>query len=221
MHKQYLGLYTANLNIALIHTRELTQTIKGILVVRMNQNPVILLAALALCSACATLSESECQDADWERIGEADGDIGRPATYIEQHIEACARFGIEPDAGAYSRGHAGGLDDYCTVRGGLETGRRGRRYKNICKPGFEEDFLQGYRLGRQIYTAETDIDDIEQTIRSYELELSSVAGTDNTQRQNYRRKLIIDLTRLRQRHASAENDLTHLQRKAQELLAEQ
>jgi hypothetical protein len=220
MHKQYLELYTANPNIAPIGVRGLAATIKGILAPLMNHRPFILLAALAL-GSCASLSESECQDADWERIGEADGDIGRPATHIEQHIEACGRYGIEPDIRAYSTGHAGGLDDYCTVRGGLETGRRGRSYKNICKPGFEEDFLQGFRLGRQIYTAETEVDDIEQTIRSYELELSSIAGTDSTQRQNYRRRLIIDLTRLRQRHASAENDLIHLQRKAQEMLTEQ
>ena len=178
-------------------------------------------ALLALCSACATLSESQCLDADWERIGEADGDLGRPPEYIERHIEACGKHGIEPDRAAYSIGYAGGLDDYCTLRGGLEAGRRGRSYQRICKPGFEEDFLQGYRLGRQIYNAESDISDIEQQIRHYEIELSTNATGDTAQRKSYHRTLIIELTRLRRRLLSAENDLAHLQRKAQELLARQ
>ncbi len=152
MNKQYLGLYTAVGEMPALCRRLLPA------------------AALGL-AGCAGMSGADCATADWERIGEADGDRGRPVTYIEKYVEACAGHGLEPDREAWALGHAGGLDDYCSIDGGVAAGRRGDHYQGLCEPGFEEDFLAGFRAGRAIGHAENNLRKHEQRLRQLRFEL--------------------------------------------------
>ena len=62
-----------------------------------------LLAALAA-GGRATLSEDECRSADWNQIGRRDGLRGSPAARLEEHIGACSKLGIRPDAAQYTAG---------------------------------------------------------------------------------------------------------------------
>ena len=48
-------------------------------------------------ASCATMSESECEEADWEIIGLEDGAQGHPLSHIGQHRKACAEYGVKPD----------------------------------------------------------------------------------------------------------------------------
>ena len=57
-------------------------------------------ALLGALSGCASLSKSECLNANWEDIGVRDGANGQPEEYLIQHSTACAKVNVAPDRGA-------------------------------------------------------------------------------------------------------------------------
>jgi hypothetical protein len=49
---------------------------------------------IGIIQGCATLSESECEAADWRIIGLEDGAAGKPISQIGKHRKACAEYGV-------------------------------------------------------------------------------------------------------------------------------
>ena len=86
---------------------------------------VFLVAACVLPPPPPTLSQAECETADWRGIGYADGAAGYGIRRLDRHRTACAAYGTTPDVSAYGEGRAEGLAEYCTVPTGLRIGRRG------------------------------------------------------------------------------------------------
>ena len=69
-----------------------------------------------LCSSCATLDKGECQTADWNQIGFADGAKGMLAdNRLEQHGSACDKHNIVPDEPLYRAGHSNGVLEYLSL----------------------------------------------------------------------------------------------------------
>lgn len=60
---------------------------------------LVAIAVLALLSGCATLSEGDCATGDWREIGRNDGLHGLRRSQLAKHQDACAKFGVQPDAG--------------------------------------------------------------------------------------------------------------------------
>lgn len=107
-------------------------------------------AALVLCvsvSACATTTAQQCAHTDWYQAGFDDGVVGQPAESFVQRWETCVAQGVKVDRERYVAGRNAGLEEYCTVSGGIDAGRSGRVYQNVCTEGAEEDFLSGYYMG--------------------------------------------------------------------------
>ncbi|MEO0578227.1 MAG: DUF2799 domain-containing protein, partial [Pseudomonadota bacterium] len=177
---------------------------------------LFLIALVALASGCTSWSEERCTSADWERIGEDDGDAGRTPDYFDRYVERCAPHGIGPDRDAYLLGYTGGRDDYCTVRGGLDAGRDGRTYRGICDAGFEEDFLSGYAMGKRLLQIDQQITAVSSRLRQFELELSHNASLTDERRSYY----LNETLRLRRELARAEDDRRFLERRAAKMLAE-
>ncbi|WP_405234679.1 DUF2799 domain-containing protein [Lentisalinibacter salinarum] len=173
------------------------------------------LSAAFLAGGCATLSETECRQADWEALGEAEGARGYPPDRIEEHREACAEYGVVPDRDAYARGRLAGLDRLCTVPGGLAHGRDGRGYQGVCPPGYEEDFYTGFQLGRRIHRVSEDLDDAERAVRQLEFDLQRGDLTDDQRRSIYYR-----LRNLERDRDSLERELARLEDEARRLLSE-
>ena len=131
----------------------------------LKTGALLLAGALALLgSGCATLSEGECHTADWYQLGRVDGQRGYDLSRLYEHQEACAEFGIRPDAKAYYRGRQVGLASYCTRANGYEEGREGHRYRGVCPPKYEQRFLAAYRDGKLVHEVEEDIEDVERYI---------------------------------------------------------
>ncbi|MBK6277292.1 MAG: DUF2799 domain-containing protein [Gammaproteobacteria bacterium] len=63
---------------------------------------------------CASLSESECADADWEQIGYRDGAAGTSGRRIAAHAKSCAEYGFTVDEETWRAGYDRGIDSYCT-----------------------------------------------------------------------------------------------------------
>jgi len=176
---------------------------------------LLLILPAALLSGCATLSETECRQADWEALGEADGALGYPPERIEEHREACAEYGVLPDREAYARGRLAGLDRLCTIPGGLAHGRAGRTYQGDCPPGYEEDFYTGYQVGRRIHRVSEDLEDAERAVRQLEFDLQRGDLTDDQRRSLYYRLRNLDRDR-----DSLERELARLEDEARRLLSE-
>lgn len=125
----------------------------------------------AILTGCATLSEGECNTADWFAIGRHDGGNGQARSRLYDHRKACAEYGISPDSTAYSAGRNAGLARYCTPRNGFNEGREGKTYRNVCPVNSEPGFLAEYRRGTAIHEVEEEIKTVERAIVRRESQL--------------------------------------------------
>ena len=100
----------------------------------MNKVQLALVAVLVgTTQGCATLSQSECEEADWQIIGLEDGSAGRPVSYIGRHRKSCADYGVKPNMKQYQRGHADGVRIFCTPRKGYQLATSGRGHDDVCR----------------------------------------------------------------------------------------
>lgn len=118
-----------------------------------------------LLASCASLSPEQCQTADWRQIGYADGVNGLPGSRIQDHANACAKIGANPDMEAYLSGRMEGLVSYCQPQNGFDVGRRGAADNaGDCPPHVRDAFLQNYRQGREINALEVQISSLRSTM---------------------------------------------------------
>lgn len=122
-------------------------------------------ATLAL-SSCATMSEDQCLAGAWGERGYKDGLEGLAQTRLNDHAEACAKYGVVPETEVYMSAREDGLRSYCTPSGGFQAGRAGRSYAGVCPAAVEADFVPAFEDGRRIYA-------VEQAVSSAETDLSS------------------------------------------------
>jgi Protein of unknown function (DUF2799) len=102
---------------------------------------------LMVSSGCASTGIQQCARTDWYATGRADGRAGEPAEQLVQRWESCAARGVTLDRERYEAGRIDGLREYCTVDGGIDAGRTGRDYQDVCSGSGEQDFMSGYYLG--------------------------------------------------------------------------
>ena len=134
---------------------------------------ILTLIITGLFFGCATLSKNECLEADWYQIGYKDGSMGAPRSLYQEHSEACVKHNVHADRDAYYRGRSKGLNFYCTQDNGFEQGRLGRKYKYVCPPDREPDFLAGYTQGIELYKYESKISSLERRLRSIESQIQT------------------------------------------------
>lgn len=137
----------------------------------------LLLVALLVLSACASISEEECLAADWYSIGVEDGSKGYPMSRIGAYRKDCAEVGVAPDAEQYSQGRMAGLESFCTYERGYTEGERGASKKTVCPPGpLEAEFTQGYSDGYYIYGVKQNIRKLEGDLADVRQEMVMVRG---------------------------------------------
>ena len=151
---------------------------------------MVLFLAVAL-KGCATLSKSECHEADWQVIGFEDGSAGRPVGYVGKHRKACAEHGVKPNLGRYKQGHAEGAIAFCTPRKAYQLGNSGRTHNDICPADLRDAFIEAYDDGRLVHSAREDLrlagnqllaakqerDEIAQQVAALEAKLVSGGGS--------------------------------------------
>lgn len=159
------------------------------------------IAALTLfLQGCTTLSENECEAADWWLIGQEDGSEGLPLARLEEHRESCVEHGVTPDRDAYAKGHRSGLAVYCTRFTGYKVGRSGQPYHGICEGPLAEAFEPGLRRGRMVRTLETEAWDIKRKRDS----LGDKIGRTEHERKTLQEKLAADESIPQDRESMAE-----------------
>ncbi|MDH5356803.1 MAG: DUF2799 domain-containing protein, partial [Gammaproteobacteria bacterium] len=114
----------------------------------MNSSKLFFLLMLpVVLSACATLSQTDCETANWQETGLRDGYNGRDTNYIQKHAQTCAEYGIKPDMEQYQSGYNAGLARFCTANKGYWLGETGQAFKDVCPDNLNADYLKGYEEG--------------------------------------------------------------------------
>ncbi len=167
----------------------------------------VLVAGLML-TACASMSEQECLVVDWNDKGMRDGRDGQPISYVEEHREACAKVGVQPDLAQYKAGHAIGIKEYCTPENGLREGRLGHWYKRSCPAALEGRFMDAYQNGQRVYSA-------QQRVNQLDMELSNLQRKlDQARDDDARKRARDDLSEMDRRLRRARDDLYDAERRA-------
>lgn len=136
----------------------------------MRYAAFLLLLSLA---ACATLSEDQCRNADWQEIGRQDGANGRTPDFIDKHAKACNQYGVAPVRAEWEKGRQQGLPLYCRPARAWEEGADGHRLSPVCPSEqlaeLERANFRGltyHRIGQDIAEAEREISRINAEIAS-------------------------------------------------------
>lgn len=133
----------------------------------------IALLALAF-SGCATMNADECATSDWAAIGYEDGSRGHSGDRLGDHRKACAKHGITPDFRAYHSGRDEGLVEFCQPSRGYNLGVSGGSYNGVCDVALEEEFLDAYRVGHQLYSLRANVNSAASRIANKERELNRI-----------------------------------------------
>ena len=134
----------------------------------VNAGMILLVAAL---SGCASMSSEECANSDWVAVGYEDGSRGYPTDRFGNRRKACAKHGITADFQAYQQGRAEGLVEFCQPGRGFSLGVNGGTYHGVCDVAMEEEFLDAYKVGNQLYTLRSHVNGANSRIYAKEAEL--------------------------------------------------
>ena len=127
-----------------------------------------------LLSGCATMSGDECATSDWNAVGYADGANGYTSDRFSKYSKSCAKHGITPDFRAYQEGRDEGLVEFCQPSRGYNLGVSGGTYYGVCDVALEEEFLDAYRVGNQLYSLRSAVSRASSRISSKEYELDRI-----------------------------------------------
>ncbi len=127
--------------------------------------------AIAVLSGCASMSSEECVNSDWVAIGYEDGSRGYTTDKFGSRRKACAKHGVTADFKAYQAGRQEGLVEFCQPSRGYNLGASGGRYYGVCDIAMEEEFLDAYRVGSQLHTLRSNVNNTSSSIYSKEAEL--------------------------------------------------
>lgn len=140
----------------------------------MNRSLIRILAALAVLSmsGCASLSKSECMNANWQDIGIRDGANGQPEEYLIQHSTACAKVHVTPDRARWLAGREQGLERFCTPARAYQIGEYGGGFEpGICRNFDPERLFDAYQKGREVNRLAGALGSIDNEIRDIHTQL--------------------------------------------------
>ncbi|RZJ78049.1 MAG: DUF2799 domain-containing protein, partial [Brevundimonas sp.] len=113
-----------------------------------------------------TMSEDQCLAGAWGQVGYADGAAGYAMSRLNEHVEACAKYGVAPEEAVYMSARADGLRQYCTPANGFRAGRTGGSYAGVCPAHLERDFLPAFRDGETVHVAYAAVEAAQNAINS-------------------------------------------------------
>lgn len=130
-----------------------------------------LLGFIITLTACSSLDQAGCVNADWRMLGFEDGMKGRNESHIRHYRQDCAKYGVTPDLDAYRAGHYEGSAQFCTAKNGFLQGRDNQNYQNNCPEAFATEFLRGHRDGQLVFQARTQLDKARSELRQLQQDI--------------------------------------------------
>lgn len=181
---------------------------------------LLLLGAVAL-AGCAAMNQRECQLGDWHTAGFDDGARGLPVTRLADYAKACSKYGISPDLASYRSGYDQGLETYCRDGNGFVVGSSGAAYNGVCPAGLEGQFMQGFRVGRQLFEMQSAVRELQGQISAREYSLretreqlaaAEAAVISDSTPSDERARLLVKITELSQQQGALEAQISELER---------
>jgi Protein of unknown function (DUF2799) len=167
---------------------------------------MISLASMLLTAGCASMSETECNNADWYQQGMREALQGYPKSRLQDHREACAKAGIVPNDTQYMAGYDNGIRQFCTPENAVRWGRAGKSYQNSCPADMDAAFRDRYQAAKAVYDAETRVNNLRNQQSDKQRKL------DQTTDENTRKQLRQDLESLDRQLRDARYDLDRADR---------
>ena len=176
----------------------------------------------ALCvvvlAGCSSMSEKECLNADWRKVGYEDGQSGKYTSTFDDYVKDCSKAKVTPDNQAYLLGRDEGLRLYCTPEHGFSLGKSGYSANSVCPSATSADFMDSYREGGKVHQAQVRVndlekertrikDDIEKSRRADEKAKNDKERDDNARE---RRRLAHDLDETEDHLREAKDRLFHV-----------
>ncbi|NRA31350.1 MAG: DUF2799 domain-containing protein [Parvularculaceae bacterium] len=149
----------------------------------MLRSLLLSLGLIVAVSGCATLSKEECEFANWEAMGQNDGQWGETVGRFQRYSEACSNYGIQADFEAWERGRQTGLTRFCTPQGVYAAGMRRRGNMGEC--GFDPELNRIHRITTNFATVRSQLNSAENALDS----LLSSYDWDRRNVRNMRKKL--------------------------------
>lgn len=140
-------------------------------------------AALILVAGCATLTEDECRQGNWQEIGQRDGANGRTADHVSRHFKACEKTGIKPDISLWEKGRQQGLPMYCTPARAYREGRDGHDLSPVCPAADLRALAAANEKGQQYHRIGEEISDLRSEIN--EVETALIKEQDESRRASH------------------------------------
>lgn len=138
---------------------------------------IFVIALAVIMSGCATMNADQCAMSDWHAVGYEDGSRGHTSDRFGQYRKACAKHSVAPDFQAYQVGRKEGLVEFCQPSRGFNLGAGGGRYNGVCDIAMEEEFLDAYRVGSQLYTLRSNVNRVNGAIASREQQIAENVET--------------------------------------------
>jgi len=183
--------------------------------------------AVLLNLGCAGMSKEECQTADWELIGYADGSKGYSSSMIDRHRKDCAGVS-SPVLSLYLQGHQRGLNAYCTEANGYRSGKRGAAMNTACNGEQAMVFQSGYDFGHSVYLVNREVDQHIKALtdskqRRYDLEQRVIELEQNIIRPgltaSQRADLLLRIKRKREKISELDDKIDKQEHRLRESLA--
>jgi hypothetical protein len=135
-------------------------------------------------AGCETMTVSECQVADWQRVGFDDGARGEHHSRLAAHSESCAKAGIRPQPQAYRQGWDNGIARFCTASNGWREGLQGNTSKaGVCNGQWgDESFRRYLEAGLQVRRTQGELQRNDWQLRSLQKQLEEAINDDRKRR---------------------------------------
>lgn len=112
-------------------------------------------------AGCSSFGVPDCKSKNWKEQGEVDAASGFTAVHYFVQQGLCSGRGNKKE---YNLGREKGLVRYCTSKNAFRVGRLGEPYRFVCPKSDDKRFRSRYRLGRDIFRLETEIEDRKEEI---------------------------------------------------------
>lgn len=125
---------------------------------------------------------------NWFEKGRQDGMQGQPSNNWKLMSNDCN--GMESQQiSDYSDGWNLGLSLYCTKEHGFSVAKSGQPYKKICPQNYEEDFLNGFKEGLQVFIIEKETAQIIAEVEAMESQLRTTKELSKNEKQKLKQNI--------------------------------
>lgn len=138
----------------------------------MKKLAVIIITSLCL-SACSVMDKQDCRLANWHNLGFNDGLEGKSDQFFVTRSKACSKHGIASDDKNYFAARKEGLKLFCSTANAFKLGSQGKSYNHVCAENNEAKFLKAYDLGKQRFTQNERVKNLQREVKNLEKNIKS------------------------------------------------